>query len=42
MKINIVTPNYAYYMIVQWKVRNKYSMTLILHKYKYDALETVV
>jgi hypothetical protein len=42
MKIIIITSNYAYYMIVQLKVRNEYSMTLILHKYKLDALETVV
>jgi hypothetical protein len=32
MKINIITPNYAYYMIVQLKLRYEYSMTLILHK----------
>jgi hypothetical protein len=34
MKINIITPNYAYYMIVQLKLRYEYSITLILHKYK--------
>jgi hypothetical protein len=43
MKINIITPNYVYYMIVQLKLRYEYSMMLILHKiYKKDALETVV
>jgi hypothetical protein len=34
MKINIITPNYACYMIDQLKLRYEYSMTLILHKYK--------
>jgi len=29
-------------MTVQSKLRYEYSMTLILHKYKQDALETVV
>jgi hypothetical protein len=32
MKIEIITPNYANYMIVQLKLRYEYSMTLILHK----------
>jgi hypothetical protein len=34
MIINIISPNYAYYMIDQLKLRYEYSMTLILHKYK--------
>jgi hypothetical protein len=34
MKIDIITPNYAYYMIVQLKLRYEYSVMLILHKYK--------
>jgi hypothetical protein len=42
MKINIITPHYAYYLIVQLKLRYEYSMTLILQKYRQDALETVV
>jgi hypothetical protein len=42
MKIHIITPHYAYYMIVQLKLRYEYSMTLILLKYRQDALETVV
>jgi hypothetical protein len=32
MKINIITPNYGYYMIVRSKHSCEYSMTLILHK----------
>jgi hypothetical protein len=32
MKINIITPNYAYYMIVRLKLSYEYSMTLIFHK----------
>jgi hypothetical protein len=32
MKINITTPNYAYYVVVQLKFRYKYSITLIFHK----------
>jgi hypothetical protein len=32
LKINIITPNYAYYMIVELKLRYEYSMTLILNK----------
>jgi hypothetical protein len=42
IKINIITPHYAYYMIVQLKLRYQYSMTLIMQKYRQDALETVV
>jgi len=32
MQINAVTPNYAYYKIIQLKPRYEYSMTLILHE----------
>jgi hypothetical protein len=32
MKINIITPNYAYYNTIKLKHRYEYSMTLILHK----------
>jgi hypothetical protein len=32
MKINIITPNYAYYNIIKLKLRYEYSMTLILHQ----------
>jgi hypothetical protein len=32
MKINITTPNYAYYKIIELKLRYEYSMTLIWHK----------
>jgi len=32
MKINIITPNYVYYMIVRPKLSYEYSMTLFLHK----------
>jgi hypothetical protein len=41
VKINTIAPNYTYYMIVQLKLRYEYSITLILHKYKQDAFETV-
>jgi hypothetical protein len=32
MQINTITPNYAYYKIVQLELRYEYSITLILHK----------
>jgi hypothetical protein len=32
MQINIITPNYAYYKIVQLKLRYEYPKTLIFHK----------
>jgi len=32
MKINIITHNYVYYMIVQLEIGYGYSMKLILHK----------
>jgi hypothetical protein len=32
MKINIITPNYAYYNTIELKRRYEYSMMLILHK----------
>jgi hypothetical protein len=32
VQINTITPNYAYYRIVQLELRYEYSMTLILHK----------
>jgi len=41
VKINIITHNYSYYMIVKLRLRYEYPMALILHKYKQDALETV-
>jgi transposase-like protein len=31
VQINIITPNYLYYKIVQLKLRYEYSITLILH-----------
>jgi hypothetical protein len=31
MEINIITPNYAYYKIVQLTLRYQYPMTLIFH-----------
>jgi hypothetical protein len=34
ININIITSNYAYYMIIQLKLRYDYSMMIILHKYK--------
>jgi hypothetical protein len=34
MQINRTTPNYAYYNIVQLKLRYEYFITLILHKTK--------
>jgi hypothetical protein len=34
MQINIITPNYVYYKIVQLKHQYEYSMTLILKKHK--------
>ena len=32
MKINIITPNYDYYEIVQLTLRYEYPKTLIFHK----------
>jgi hypothetical protein len=32
MKINIITPNYAYYEVVQLILRNEYPTILIFHK----------
>jgi len=32
MKINTITDNYAYYKIIQFKIRYEYSTTLIFHK----------
>jgi hypothetical protein len=32
MQINIVTPNYAYYKIVQLALRYEYPTTLFFHK----------
>jgi hypothetical protein len=32
MEINLTTPNYAYYKVVQLKLRYEYSITLILQK----------
>jgi hypothetical protein len=39
MKINTITPNYAYYKIVQLKVQYEYSITLILHKIKVRCIK---
>jgi hypothetical protein len=32
MKINIITPNYTYYKIIQLTLRYEYCTTQILHK----------
>jgi hypothetical protein len=32
MEINITTPNYAYYKVIQLKFQYEYSIMLILHK----------
>jgi hypothetical protein len=32
IQIDIITPNYAYYKIVQLALRYEYPMTLIFHK----------
>jgi hypothetical protein len=32
MQINIITPNYAYYITIELKHQYEYSMILILHK----------
>jgi hypothetical protein len=39
MKINIITPDYAYYKIVLLKHRYEYSMTLILRKTKVRCIK---
>jgi hypothetical protein len=41
-KINIITFNYAYYMIVYLTLWYEYSTILIFPKHKQDALETLV
>jgi len=40
VQINIITPNYAYYKVVQLKPRYEYSITLILHRTKVSYVKS--
>jgi hypothetical protein len=42
VQINIITPNCAYYKIVQLTLQNEYFRALFFLKYKHDALETAI
>jgi hypothetical protein len=42
LQINIITPNYAYYKIVQLTLQNDYFRALLFLKKKEEALETAI
>jgi hypothetical protein len=43
VQINIITPNYAYYKIVQLTPQNEFILGhYFSSKHKYDALETAI